>query len=107
MEDENSETAAPKFVWVFRGDRAPSRGGGPCTRDGGVFRSVETATVWISRHRLTGRLTQYPLNIGVFDHAVENGWIVPSEDQRNSPEYVGTYCDHLQHMRFEDGRRVG
>ncbi|HEU0053036.1 MAG TPA: hypothetical protein VFQ39_07655, partial [Longimicrobium sp.] len=49
------------WVWVFNGEAGsfPS----------GVFTSREAAEAWIAKYALTGVLTAYPLDVGVYDWA--------------------------------------
>lgn len=49
-----------RSVWIFMGDRAhwPS----------GVFSSREAAVQWITERHLTGMITEYPVDVGVYDY---------------------------------------
>jgi hypothetical protein len=87
------------FVWVFNGTggRFPS----------GVFSSVQTAELWIARHALTGVLTAYPIDIGVYDWATSSGVFTPKRPEHSSSAFVGTFTSARQeHMHFEGGRRT-
>jgi len=53
-----------KSVWVFNKNNS--------NFSGGIFSELELAENWIKENSLTGILTKYPLNQGVFDWAVEN-----------------------------------
>ena len=46
-------------VWVFNAARS--------NFPGAVFTSKQRAEAWISKHGLTGTLTRYPLDLGVFE----------------------------------------
>jgi len=48
-----------QWIWVFSGEssRFPSR----------LFRSRESAETWIGQHEVSGVLTAYPLDTGVYD----------------------------------------
>jgi hypothetical protein len=91
----------PKFhVWVFNGSSArfPS----------GVFSDLEAAKGWISRNRLTGVLTAYPMNEGVFDWAIANDCtnLSPAKVQvkASDPNFVGSFTSASQeHFHFEAG----
>jgi hypothetical protein len=83
-------------VWVFSGDNArfPS----------GVFVSRTLAEAWISRHHLTGLLTQYPVDVGVFDWAIQNAFFKPKRPEHESPKFIGGFTSaNLEHVHFEDG----
>jgi hypothetical protein len=82
-------------VWVFNGGGAfPS----------GVFTDLEIAEAWISANRLTGILTAYPLDIGVYDWAVGGGYFTPKRDDQKSPEFIGRFSSGaLEHYHYEDG----
>ena len=49
-------------VWVFNGAQS--------TFPSGVFTSRELAEEWIRTHALTGTLTNYPLDTGMYEHAI-------------------------------------
>jgi hypothetical protein len=83
-------------VWVFNSDSArfPS----------GVFRSRPLAEAWILRHHLTGVLTQYPVDVGVYDWAVQEALFVPKRPEQESAKFIGAFTSaHQSHSHFEDG----
>lgn len=83
-------------VWVFTGakGRFPS----------GVFREKSAALRWITKHRLTGTLTRYPLDIGVYDWAIENQLFKAKHDGHETPEFIARFTTASQdHYHFEDG----
>ncbi len=82
-------------VWIFAGI-----GGHHAA---GVFRDEERARQWIEKHRLNGVLTRYPLDTGLFDWAVEEGYLKPEPDQ-HAPEFIQQFSTgYLEHYHFEDG----
>jgi hypothetical protein len=84
-------------VWVFvaEGGRFPSA----------VFSSVETAEPWIARYRVSGTLTQYPLDVGTFDWAIEKGVFKPKRDEHTTPRFVGRFTSASQeHHHYVDGK---
>ena len=91
-----------EFVWVFNGvgGRFP----------GGVFASLKSAELWIKKHNLTGMLTQFPLDQGVFDWALENNMHNISdskiEQKKKDPEFIGSFSSASQeHYHYENGVR--
>ena len=85
-------------VWVFNGARSnfPS----------GVFRSLDHAERWIERHRLTGTLTLYPLDTGVYDRALAEGHFSPAQPHQATPEFIGRFTSaSMEHHHYEEGRR--
>ena len=84
------------FVWIFSG--AGSR------FSSGVFTSLEAGKSWIESHRLSGVLTQYPLNVGVYDWAVASGWFRPEKPEHTSPDFIAKFTSASQeHFHFENG----
>lgn len=82
-------------VWVFNG-------GG--SFPGGVFTCLETAEAWISANRLTGVLTAYPLDTGIYDWATSKGYFMPKRDDQKSPDFIGRFSSASQeHYHYEDG----
>jgi hypothetical protein len=83
-------------VWVFDGARSqfPS----------GVFRQRATAEEWISRQKLTGTLTLYPLDVGVYEWAVERGYFKPRREDQRAPEFIERFSSASQeHYHYENG----
>lgn len=90
------KSACLDSVWVFNGENArfPS----------GVFVSRALAEAWVSLHHLTGMLTRYPLNVGVYDWAVQNAFFTPKRPEQASPAFIGGFSSaSLEHVHFEDG----
>jgi hypothetical protein len=87
------------FVWVFNGARAsfPS----------GIFTDLDRAERWIGEHGLTGTLTAYPLDTGVYEWAIAKGVFRPRKPQDASPEFIGRFTSaSMEHHHYEDGRRL-
>ncbi|MEM5290651.1 hypothetical protein ACFQ3P_04410 [Paraburkholderia sabiae] len=84
-------------IWIFSG----AGGNFPS----GVFLDFEEAKGWIARNRLTGVLTLYPINIGVYEWAIEKQFFDPIKDAQKTPEFIGRFsCASMEHLHFEDGK---
>ena len=82
------------LVWVFKAEKAVF----PC----GVFSSPDAAAAWIGKHRLSGVLTAYPLDQGVYDWAVENGYFGRAKPA--TPAFVGSFTSQYQkHYHYVEG----
>lgn len=87
------------FVWVFNGAKAsfPS----------GVFTDLDRAERWIEDHGLTGTLTAYPLDTGVYEWTIAEGFFRPRNPNEASPEFIGRFTSaSMEHHHYEDGRRL-
>jgi len=88
-------------IWCFNGSSQ---------FPGGVFDDLELARTWIERNKLSGVLTGYPLNAGVFDWALEQGHLSPAlklKAERNGPDFVGGFTSASQpHFHFEAGKQA-
>ena len=85
-------------VWVFNGANSqfPS----------GVFSSREHAEEWIKKHRLSGILTKYPIDISVYDWAIENGFLKLKDEENKSANFIQRFSSASQeHYHYEDGER--
>jgi hypothetical protein len=85
-----------RSVWVFLGERGkwPS----------GVFSSREAAIAWVSGHQLTGMITKYPVDVGVYDWAVATEAFRPTKPRHSSSEFIGGFTTAAQeHEHFSDG----
>lgn len=89
-----------RTVWVFLGEggRFPSA----------VFETRDLADVWILKHRLTGVLTEYPVNVGVYEWAQERAFFTPKKDEQYTAEFIGRFSSASQeHIHYEDGSATG
>jgi hypothetical protein len=87
-------------VWVFNGDG----GSFPAA----VFTAIEKADRWIARRKLSGTLTWYPLDTGVYEWVIEQGRWVPSKDYQKTPEFIQSFSSaYTGHYHYENGSRDG
>jgi hypothetical protein len=86
-------------VWVFTGPNARF--------PGGVFSSRDKAEAWIAQHKLTGLLTEYPLDSGAYDWAVHQGVFNPKRPDQTSSAFIGSFTSsRMAHAHFENGQLV-
>lgn len=92
----NDSTSA---VWIFHGE------GG---RFGSaVFTNIDAAEDWIGKHKLTGLLTLYPLNIGVYDWAIENEFFETKTEKQKSSQFIQGFTSAAQdHFHYENSERI-
>lgn len=83
-------------IWLFHGMNGRFASG--------VFTEKETAVQWIYNNHLTGVLTAYPINTGVYDWAIQEGLFTPKNDSQGSPEFIGKFTTAGQeHYHYENG----
>lgn len=93
----NWENQKLKSVWIFNGEKGRF--------SSGVFSGKEVAEKWILEKRLTGILTEYPIDEGVYDWAISNGFFVPKNDHEKSSVFIGGFsCAQQKHVHYEDGQ---
>jgi hypothetical protein len=85
-------------VWVFNGE--------DCALPAGVFRTRAAAEEWVRRHGLSGTLSEFPLDVGAYDHALSNGLWRPKKPIEVTPEFVANFCPRLEHEHWQDGERT-
>ncbi|MFC5821918.1 DUF7710 domain-containing protein [Nonomuraea harbinensis] len=88
--------SGPTTVWVFLGEDAqwPS----------GVFRTRDRAESWIKAAKMTGMLTEYPLDTGVYDWAIEHDHFRPRAAHQQTPSFMGRFTTaHQEHFHYTDG----
>jgi len=90
------------YIWIFSG------AGGKFP--GGVFSELSKAENWIQENSLSGVLTKYPINQGVFEWAIENQAHSLSqeklEEKRSDPKFIGSFTSASQeHYHYENGKR--
>lgn len=87
------------FVWVFNGNgaRFPS----------GIFTSKAKAAEWIAHHKLSGLLTAYPVDEGVFDWAIRTGTFKAKGEKHTSPDFIQRFTTAGQdHVHYESGEET-
>jgi hypothetical protein len=85
-----------KYIWVFcgEGSRFPSA----------IFTSYEIGHAWIEKNKLTGTLTQYPLDKDVYTWAIENNFFTPKKSHEKDKKFIqGFSCAMQKHYHYEDG----
>ncbi len=83
-------------IWIFQGAKSNFANG--------VFSSKANAEEWICKHQLSGILTLYPLDVGVYDWAIENGFFTTKKDYQTSPEFIQRFSSASQeHYHYQNG----
>mgnify|MGYP000392113644 CR=1 FL=1 len=85
-------------IWIFNGEKGsfPS----------GAFSTIEKAEEWIKGHGLSGVLTEYPIDIGVYDWALEKGFFKPKRDDQKEAPFIQRFSDARQnHFHYENGEK--
>lgn len=83
-------------IWVFNG---PGSG-----FPSGVFSRKSLAETWIKKHGLSGTLTGYPLDTGVYDWALLNGIFGPKNEEQKTSNFIQRFSSASQeHFHYEDG----
>jgi hypothetical protein len=75
--ENDSETT---YIWVFHGTGASVASG--------VFDDLTLANHWIQHNRLEGVLTAYPLNRGVYDWAIAEGFFTPKQAYQKTAGFI-------------------
>ncbi len=87
------------YVWIFsaEGSQFP----------GGVFTTLDLAEAWVLGHKLSGVLTRYPIDIGVWDWAILRSHFSPRSEKHSEPDFVGRFtAATLEHYHFESGKKL-
>jgi len=86
-----------EYIFVFTGNKAmfPS----------GVFLSFNKAKEWIEQNKLSGVLNKMPVNIGLYDWAIENDFFTPKKDYHKESRFIESFtCASMEHWHFEKGK---
>jgi hypothetical protein len=74
----------------------------------GVFIQRSVAEAWIGQYKLTGTLTAYPLDIGVYQWAVERGYFKPKKAGDTTAAFIENFSSASQeHYHYENGKLWG
>ena len=83
-------------VWVFNGPKHfrgfPS----------GVFVSLELGEEWIRRNNASGTLTRYPVNVGVYEWAIANGFFKPKKAEHTQATFIESFSSTRQERYYYD-----
>ena len=91
--------AGEMTVWVFNG---PKRYPG---FPSAVFLDFELAEDWIRRHGTSGTLTRYPVNTGVYEWAVTQGYFKPRKEEYTTPSFIESFSSTRQeHCHYDRGQ---
>ena len=84
-------------VWIFNGPKGRFASG--------VFTEKNLAEIWIVKNQLTGTLTSYPVDLGVYQWALENGYFVAIKEHEKEPEFIANFSSASQdHFHYVAGR---
>jgi hypothetical protein len=84
-------------VWVYNYPSARF----PCA----VFDTAENAHSWIMKNKISGTLTCYPINMSVYDWAIENQIFTPQKKSHSERKFIGSFTSASQehyHYVFDD-----
>ncbi len=82
-------------IWIFNGNNAsfPSA----------VFSTKQNAEQWIKIHKLSGCLTKYPVDISVYDWAVQQSFFTVKKDYQKDADFVANFSSaSLEHEHYEN-----
>lgn len=83
-------------VWLFHGEDS--------NFTSGVFTNRTLAESWINQYKLTGILTLYPMNKGVYDWAMEEEIFTPTKEHQHKAEFIQKFSSASQeHYHYSKG----
>lgn len=98
MADTNMFAGRPS-VWVFVGAKA----GLPAA----VFSSKENGEKWIAENGVSGSLSEYPLDISIYDWVQEADFFEPKRDDQRTPRFIERFTSASQpHHHYEQGKHA-
>ncbi|MCC3153596.1 hypothetical protein Q3A66_12220 [Hymenobacter sp. BT770] len=86
-------------VWVFHGSGSRFASG--------VFTTRDQAEAWIHQHDLTGVLTRYPIDQGVYDWAKEKQLFQPTEPEHTEAAFIQRFTSGSQEHFHYDPDDIG
>ncbi|MCY0969092.1 DUF7710 domain-containing protein [Chryseobacterium wangxinyae] len=88
-----------KQVFVFNGEESnfPS----------GIFTTLEKAKVYIEKYSLSGILTQFPIDIGIYDWAIQKDFFSVKNEYQKEPRFIERFsCASIEHFHFKNGKVI-
>jgi len=84
-------------VWIFHGEGAKF--------SSAVFTRRELAEQWIAKNGFSGMLTEYPLDVSVYDLHTQSGFFIAQKDVQRSREFMQNFTSASQeHYHYVGGR---
>ncbi len=88
-----------KYIYIFNGNGS--------SLPNAVFSSLKKAETWIKLHKLSGILAKYPINISVFDWAIDHQYFAPKNEFQQNAKKIQTFTSaYLEHYHYEDGKII-
>lgn len=82
-------------VWVFNGEhsRLPA----------GIFTTREAAEAWIRERGPSGTLSEFPVDVSAYDHALREGLFTPKKPHELTAAFMADFSPRLYHDHWRDG----
>lgn len=72
----------------------------------GIFTTLEKAEEWIRTHSLSGILSKYPVDKGLYDWAIQEDLFKVKNDYQKDSKFIQRFtCASSDHFHFEEGKR--
>jgi len=85
-------------VWVFHGEKS--------VFSSGIFSELTLAEEYIRKYKLSGILTLYPVDEGVYDWAIANSLFTPKKEEQATSGFIQRFTTASQeHYHYENGER--
>lgn len=85
------------YIFIGEGAQIPS----------GVFTLLEKAEQWIRTYSLSGVLSKYPVDTGLYDWAIHENFCIIKNDYQKESKFIQRFtCASMDHFHFEKGERV-
>ena len=65
-----------------------------------IFKTKERAIEWVKQAGVSGTLTEMPVDISAYDHAIQNKYFEPKKDKERAPRFIATFTSRLWHEHF-------
>jgi hypothetical protein len=83
-------------IWLFNGENYPL--------PSAAFSSRTNAETWIKSNLLTGSLTLYPVDTGIYDWAISRGTFKPESMEEKTPEFIQQFTlSGQERYLYKDG----
>ena len=94
--EKNFKMKKMNMVYTFQGNQA--------NFTSAIFSHYEFALEWIKKHKLSGILTEYPLDYPIYEWAIDNGYFKPKNDHHTNSSFIGHFTSVRQkHWHFVNG----
>lgn len=71
-----------------------------------IYSDLRDAELYIKKYSLSGCLTKMPLNISLYEWAIDSGFFLPKNELQKSPKFIQRFTSaYTEHYHYLNGNK--